>query len=399
MSLPAWIRRKKTIAAGVVLVLLSAYLATCAILDPRIEPTRARLEQSMAGAVDYLVGHTLANGRFVYEVDGAGVASSRYNVLRHAGTIYSLSMVHAIRPAPELREVILRAASYLRDRHLAPVRDLPGRSAVFSLPGEESGRERVAKLGASGLGLLALLRARALDDNLVSVDVLHEIAEFILFLQQPDGAFRSKYSESSDFADDFESLYYPGEAILSLTELYELDRDPRWLEAALRAVRSLIDRQRAMASQPPDHWLMIAIAKLTTVHADAVAAPVGYDEMIDHAIAIGVTMIDTQQWTRWVPGVTGAFGADGRSTPSSTRLEGLIAIYHALAKDHQARPILRASIERGLAFVLACQETSGPNRGGVREALRELGGGADWEHVRIDYVQHALSAMVGWYRS
>jgi hypothetical protein len=397
VPLPRWIRRASLIAVGVVLLMLSGYAVACRILDPRIPPTPERLERSMALAVDYLKAHTLETGRFVYEVNKKGEpVGKKYNVLRHAGTIYSLSMYHERTPSPELRELIVRAARYLLERHVAPVADLPGRSTIFSLAGEEEGNHRSAKLGAAGLGLIALIRARALDESVVGLEVLREIGEFILFMQQPDGSFRSKYSERIGFDDDFDSLYYPGEAILSLADLYEIDRDPRWLEAALRAVRSLIDRQRAMDGLPPDHWLMIATGKLATLYDQAVAPPVAYDEMLAHAVAIGRGMISIQQWVTWVPGFTGAFGADGRSTPSSTRLEGLIAVYHVLPPDDPSRPVLYASIESGVAFLLACQESDGPNVGGIREALRRTGGGADWRHVRIDYVQHALSAMIGW---
>jgi hypothetical protein len=384
------------IAAGVFLLLLVTYGVACKLFDPRLAPTPDRLEKSMAMAVDFLEAHTLESGRFIYEVDGKGEPSgTKYNVLRHAGTIYSLTQYHAIAPSPELRELILRASRYLVERHVSPVRDLPGRSTIFSLPGEEEGRERSAKLGAAGLGLIALTSARALDETVVSVEVLREMGAFILFMQQPDGSFRSKYSETSQFADDFDSLYYPGEAIFGLTMLYELDRDPRWLEAALRAVRSLIDRQRAMDEPPPDHWLMIATGKLATVYDQAVAPPVTLDEMLGHAIAIGGGMISIQQWVALIPGFTGAFGGDGRSTPSATRLEGLIAIHRVLPDDHPAKPTLTASIHSGVSFLLACQETDGPNVGGFREALRRLGGGRNWRHVRIDYVQHALSALIG----
>ena len=64
---------------------------------------------------------------------------------------------------------------------------------------------------------------------------------------------------------DFESLYYPGEATLRLTMLYEADHDEKWLAtAAMKGVSQLVVSRRtvAKAKLPADHWLMIAIDRL-----------------------------------------------------------------------------------------------------------------------------------------
>jgi len=355
------IRRKLAIAASILLLGLVAYLVTCKVMDPRVDVTADGVERSIATAADYLQRVTLDSGRFIYEVDGEGRPStSKYNVLRHAGTIYSLSMYYQLHPSSEVREIIVRSARYLRDRHVFPVEGMVNTSAVFSLPGEEAGGHRTAKLGGAGLGLLALIRARALDESLITVDELTHIANFILFMQRDDGSFRSKYSEKEAFDDDFNSLYYPGEAIFSLVELYKLDRDPRWLDAGLLAAKSLIQRQRAMRRVPPDHWLMIAISELTSVYGEAVNPPVELDDLIGHAVALGAEMMRDQRLTALVPGATGAYSPDTRATPSSTRLEGMVAVYRVLPADHPARGLWLDSIERGIAFILACQDHSLP---------------------------------------
>ena len=81
------------------LLFLVAYLVTCKLMDPRVAVTDTGVEQSMANAADYLMRVTLDSGRFVYEVDGDGKPSTkRYNVLRHSGSIYSLSMYYEVRP-------------------------------------------------------------------------------------------------------------------------------------------------------------------------------------------------------------------------------------------------------------------------------------------------------------
>ena len=112
------------------------------------------------------------------------------------------------------------------------------------------------------------------------------LGRFILFMQRENGAFHAKYDDQTGYVRDAESLFYPGEAILALTMLYEVDHDERWLEAAARGIAQLIDSRRGSTSLPNDHWLMIAIDRFIPYHADLATAPVSSAEMLEHAIAL-----------------------------------------------------------------------------------------------------------------
>ena len=103
---------------------------------------------------------------------------------------------------------------------------------------------------------------------------------------------------------------------------------------------------------------------------------------------------DNQSQPDW----DGGYYKPPRSAPTATRMEGLNSAY-AMAKDFgleaDAKQIRRA-IERGTGFLLRIQvgpETAmyyrdpGKSLGGVRESLAS-------PMIRIDYVQHTISALL-----
>ncbi len=89
--------------------------------------------------------------------------------------------------------------------------------------------------------------------------VARRLAEFLLFQQKETGEFLSKYYYIGTENEVFESLYYPGESILALTRLYQIDPDPVWLNAAMKGADWLIltrDASRNSGDLSHDHWLL-----------------------------------------------------------------------------------------------------------------------------------------------
>ena len=60
----------------------------------------------------------------------------------------------------------------------------------------------------------------------VPISQLQALGRFIIFLQKADGSFYSKYGANGKPVEDWQSLYYPGEAALGLIALYEIDPSP-----------------------------------------------------------------------------------------------------------------------------------------------------------------------------
>jgi len=364
------------------------------------ELNAAALNQAIDAAGDYMNGACDASGRFKYlqHLDRAK-PSSRYNVVRHAGAIYAMVAAFRRSKNPSTQAAVERATRYLLIHHVAALPNDAQRMAVWSLPGEETrdGR-RQAKLGGSALGLIALTEASTLNDGLVPTTTLRALGRFILSMQDKNGQFKAKFLDDGSVDDEAKSLYYPGEAILSLVLLHEKLGGEEWLRGATLGAGYLA-RQRAgmkISELPADHWLMIASERLQR-HLTGKMAPAA-SLLLQHNKDLAQAMLDEQDKVISVE-LQGSFMLDGRSTPTATRLEGLLALMDWLPARDPLHARLDKAIGRGIVFLMRCQMMSGEARGGILRAIAPQASAKKsfdlrQREIRIDYVQHALSAWL-----
>lgn len=354
--------------------------------QPLVNP-ETLLEAATAGG-EYLLRHHKADGLFDYSYRPKRDAyDDGYNLLRHAGTCYALLELYEAtgderyRAAARLGlETLLTKARPPKPEH----RETPFEAIVS--PGEE------AKLGGAALTILALMRYQQASGENPWLDRARNLAAFLVFQQEPSGHFFSKYFYGPPDKVPFESIYYPGEAILSLVRLYQRDPDPRWLATARKGADWLMDVRdagKAVKDLPHDHWLLMGLNELHMVTGDPRYA--------QHGARIAQAIVEAQR-TKGPPfDWVGSYYTPPRSTPTATRAEALVAMVHLAHRiGMDSDPYLDA-LRRSAAFQLRCQLTPinalylpRPDLalGGFRRSL------TNWE-VRIDYVQHNLSALLG----
>ncbi len=127
--------------------------------------------------------------------------------------------------------------------------------------------------------------------------------------------------------------------------------------------------------------------------------------LIAHAAQICRHIVAEQQPQNKDLHLRGSFVPDGRTTPTATRLEGLQAALSFLPAVAFAK--LRSDIEvacrHGIQFLLNAQIQEGRAAGGIPRAVARLPMDDPlWStsfnqratEVRIDYVQHGLSAWM-----
>ncbi len=376
-------------------------IETLALVPP------AELSAAIDHSAHYLARACGSDGQFIYRVhlDPSVKQREKYNLLRHAGAIYALTQYHQYRADPEVRAAALRAAHFLRDCCVAPLANRPDLLAIWSDSRlTRTGKARQAKLGGTGLGLVALVRAAALEPGLVELERLRALGRFLLYMQKADGSFYSKYIPSEGGRwDQWQSLYYPGEAALALTLLYERDPHSDWIQGATRALLYLARSRRAERELPPDHWALLATASLFAVCRDACPPASAREELVQHAVRLVESFLG-EQLVAVDPLLAGSFTRDGRTTPTATRLEGLLAALSLLPHNERTlRARVEAAIHAGVGFLLRAHVSEGSSRGAMPRAIRALPSGNSLEammfnfrasEVRIDYVQHALSAMI-----
>lgn len=363
------------------------------------------LDAAIQTSTQYLIRNCDQQGRFVYELDldTGQSATTRYNVLRHAGAMYSLAVAYKRSRDPEALAALQRAARFLRRECVQQLPEHDDISAVWSDPQlTQSTSPRVAKLGGTGLGLAALASLEQIAPGSVPQDELTRLGRFLTFMQKEDGGFYSRYFVEQGRDDSWTSLYYPGEACLGALMLYELDHQPEWREVARRGLGYLA-RPAAFQQPPlPDHWMLIALGELES-QLDFQVDVDFRERLLRHAERTSLGIQREQKPRRGDPLLDGSFGLDGRTAPAATRLEGLLAARRYLGDRafwHEAK--LDAAIIAGVRFLLRCHVLQGPQSGAVPMAQGPLPGNDDRSRqfnarvrwVRIDYVQHSLCALV-----
>jgi hypothetical protein len=362
---------------------------------PPVRNPSPELTRAIRFSASYLERACRPTGAFVYKVDtDSSRILSSYNIVRHAGAIYALAMFNRSHPDRGAVDTMVRAATYLRTRYIG----LDSRSNALAVWSRPLPAQSDADLGAAGLGLVALAEVHRVKPNAIRLDDLQSVGKFALSLQKPDGSFFSKYRADSGPVGDWQSLYYPGEAALGLISLYELDHSREWLVAAGKALSYLARSRANMRVLPPDHWAVIATAKFLPYDGIGVA-PASRSELIAHASRI-VSGFLPGQIASGDPALDGAFDPTGRTTPAATRLEGLLAALEFLPDDGTGlRQGIETAVQHGIAFLLRAQITSGPFVGGMPGVVRRTDSFVAKANplasqVRIDYVQHALSAWL-----
>jgi hypothetical protein len=351
---------------------------------------RQLLEAARLGG-SYLVAALDSSGRFHYQYRAdTGVVLDKYNILRHAGTIYALLELYEVTRQPELLKAAERAIGYLL-RQVQPM-TLGGRQVSCVV---EKG---YAKLGGNALAVVALAKHAALSGSQAHLETIRSLTEWILANQQADGRFAGhKQAYPSGRDTGFVSGYYPGEALLALLRADAVAPHQPWVDAAARGALWLIqqrDGQLSDAQLSHDHWLLYALNELYRLRPDEI--------FLRHAMrlanVIQASQLREAPFSDWI----GGYYTPPRTAPTATRSEALAAAY-SLARDFQQQdglqPILEA-LRLGNQFQLRTQLVA-PTVMHLPDPARALGGFRDSLtdfDVRIDYVQHNLSSLLALYK-
>ena len=296
-------------------------------LDSPFDDVR-RIDQSIDHATRYICNVADAKGMFAYEIKvrkGKARNTKDYNVLRHAGTIYSLIdscyfneqqagvREQYCRDAPD---TVRKTVDWLVRETVRPVPDLDLVGIYKPHASHKLGKTAVGRLqyrlalGGQGLGMIAFSMANQIQPGSVPWDTVRQIGDFtVKHMQKEDGIF---YPFWYPFHDPFgpsdtpKSLYYPGEAALGLIYLYESlegveegegDKSNGrlvYLEGAARGLEALANERESWSPKdiPPDHWALKATARILK-HLPKSRHP----KLLKHAASV-VRMMHTRDMSR-----------------------------------------------------------------------------------------------------
>lgn len=369
--------------------------------------TKENLRAAAVAGGRYLLRHLYDDGRFGYEytpsTDKDEAYGFDYSLPRHAGGAYFLAQLFGAMRDDAFRAGSQRALQFLEARQ-PDACNRPTRACVAN---RES---RYADLGTTAMSLLAVVEYESSTGDRALVPWARRLAEFLLFMQKPDGDFCHVFDPIADKRDEkIKLLYYSGEATYALAKLLALvprdDRDwPRWQAALDRGLDYLTGAQYAfLAGQfyfGEDHWTCMA--------ADAGwdALPAAHRERYARFCDQFAAFLRRTQFTErdavvaGQPDFLGAYGFSPflppHATPVGSRTETTLSAYLMQRRRGDDSRETRAQIERGLTFLLAHQIRddnaylmANPEaaRGGflMSDVKR---------YIRIDFIQHSCSAML-----
>jgi hypothetical protein len=211
------------------------------VLPPKPAPERYLnvtpevIERRMRLGADWLLKMQEPSGRFQYWYDPEkDEFSNRFddNFLRQAGTSYSMALVYEMSGDNRYLEGARRNLEYLMNFR----KDLGSDKAYFLFNDK-------AKLGGVSLPMLTMLKIRSLTGTSEYDEILIKLANMILFLQEyyGTGQFKSTYVYYGDYEYEkhskWESMIYPGEALLALADMYRAFEDRKYKESIDRAMK------------------------------------------------------------------------------------------------------------------------------------------------------------------
>jgi len=392
----------KIIAVGILLLLLigGIYIITQDSAPPEenIEEDISKiLLESVSLGSNYLEAATNEDGSFIYNYDAAtDTESSGYNMLRHAGTIYSMMQSYNITGNEEVLTAAENAIEFLLS-HMQPY--VTASVIVYN---------DAIKLGGNALAIIALAEYTIVTGEETYLEDMQNLAEYIKFSQYESGKFISKRTASTDEIVDWDSSYYPGEAILSLVRLNSIDKDPEWLDIAEKAAKYLINVRDAGVqtyNMYHDHWLLMGLNELYRQRNDSLY----YNQAMRIAEAIMYCqrngVINQPEHEEWL----GSFYTSSAKSPTTptttqtaTRSEALVAAYQ-LSKDFGNKDMqdqIFDALSLAISFQLSTQFTQ-ENVKTLPNPQKALGGFhstlTDYT-IQIDFVQHNICAIMGYYK-
>ena len=326
---------------------------------------------------------------YIYHPDTDKKSNEEYNILRHAGTIYAMMSIYNQTHNPRLLFSAENAIDYLVNQIHSFNRT---QCVVYN---------SLIKLGGTALSLLALSEYTIVTGNQQYISLMKNLGKYLVFSQKENGKFIHYRTSDTHEILPYQSEYYPGEAIFSLSKLYSIDNNQSWLTAAQKNADYLIyerDKNVSILNLTHDHWLLLALNQINHYQNNPVYT--------NHAVNITKSILIHQrnditrqsEKEEWV----GSYYTPPSSTPTATRSEGLLAAYQLLNDNHYNETFLQKilyAVNLSIHFQLSLQYTEDDTFRFPAPSLA-IGGfkeSTDDQSIRIDYVQHNICSILTYY--
>jgi len=209
----------------------------------------------ISSAYKYLAEMIKPSGEFVYGVYPIYHKEiENYNILRHAGSVWSLVKLYSTQRDAAVAEKIKSAVEYL-EKEFVTYRDDTTAFVVEKKSSE-------LKLGGNALAVIMLTEYMEVFKTDKYLGLVKALTNGILEMQNRRSGEFFHVWRYPDFepVDAFRTVYYDGEAAFALVRAYECTGYAKYLDAAKLAVENFIDLDY---TSHRDHWVSYALNEIT----------------------------------------------------------------------------------------------------------------------------------------
>lgn len=211
-------------------------------------------------ATKYLHGQLDENGRYEYgKFPHFDKKIGFYNMLRHTSSTYSLLEGLEYLNDKSGIEWAKKSLDYLLDNYMYIDPEEKNAAYIF----DDTKNINEIKLGQNGVALIALTKYMSMTGSDEYMDAARKIARGTMRMIGEDGntVHVLNYPDLT-VKEEKRVIYYDGEAAFGLMRLYQVDKNPKWLEYVELLFNHFIKNDYWKYS---DHWLSYCTYELTKV--------------------------------------------------------------------------------------------------------------------------------------
>ncbi len=198
------------------------------------------------------------NGEYIYGLrSNSGELIGSYNILRHAGSTWSLINNYKLNPNMNLKQTIQNSIKYLLDNYVVTYND--DISFVIEKKTDE------IKLGGSALALLMLSDYYLVFNDSTYNDIALKLANGLIYMQNNDGSYNHVLSTDFHIKEKYRTVFYDGEATFALLRFYKISNNKKYLEHAKMAIDMFINQHYEIYC---DQWISYAMLEFLPYYLD-----------------------------------------------------------------------------------------------------------------------------------
>jgi hypothetical protein len=375
-----WVLRNSSSASVTRAVNVSATSTFTPALVPNIIPIEdSPLKDSIIAAGDYLVRQQLPNGELSYQVDfmtdERSYSPSYIRLVGGAGSLFTVCRVSGDSKYCDAGD---RALDHYLEMLVSDPKHFTG--TCFYTNGS-------CQLGGAALIVDAIYKRWQATGDLILQDrnllaIAIDLGYFIVSMRKPEGGFYHSFDPhfGGTVDPDYYVIYYPGESLYALTQLYEITGNDFWLIQAHEV-------NAYMITQPvtEDHWHGYALSMLARLDKLSRADR-------EYAKQIADVVIDGQ---------VRSLNPANTAISTATKIEALAALAQAFYLSGESHEWLDSEIRTFITFVRARQLPDNNCNWVINDDMMlKYGGGVfsscEDASIRIDGVQHWINGVTAY---